>query len=174
MLWKYSHLTSTRAALGECKVANAICRDCGFVFVSLVPEGQALGAYYTDSIGSYVGPMDYDVGKRLGLLWRFVGPVKRFVELGNNLQSHFHAGVREMFVQVITVEPSNTCESDYTSIKGLPNGAGDVLANYFVLAHIPRVREMFAQFFRVLAEDGILICEVPDIRMYPNNILGCH
>lgn len=129
MLWKYSHLTRTREAFWEFNVTNVICRDCGFVFVSLVPEDQDLGAYYTDSIGSYVGQdSDYDIGKRLGLLSRFAGPVKRFVELGSNLQSHFHVGVREMF----------------------------------------------SQFFRVLAEDGILICEVPDIRKYPNDVLGCH
>lgn len=54
MLWEYSHLTRTRAAFWEFKVTNAICRDCGSVFVSPLFEDQNLDACCAESIGCNV------------------------------------------------------------------------------------------------------------------------
>ena len=174
-LWSYSHLARTRNYNWLFEINNVICKRCGFVFVSPAPVADELKNYYSDMLVYYSNQeLDYDVDARLQLISRYKGKSECFMELGSNEKNRFSQEINKIFSKVVTVEPNSAIESDHESIFDVPSDSISMIANYFVLEHISNISEIFQQFKRVIIEDGILICEVPDIRMYPDNITACH
>lgn len=174
-LWSYDHLTRTRNYYWKFTVNNVICEDCGFVFVSPVPDSDELGRYYQDSIVSYPDQeLDYDIDRRLDLIYRHKNELSVFMELGSNQKTRFSQEIEKIFSKVVTVEPNIECASDYSTMADIPSNSIHMLASYFVLEHLPSLGETFIEFQRVIADGGVLICEIPDIRMYPDNIIACH
>jgi hypothetical protein len=95
-----------------------------------------------------------------------------FVEVGANQPTEFHRQLKRLYGRVETVEINNSVTSDYQSLGALVDGSADVVAHYFVLEHIPRVKEFLIECCRVLREGGVMVCEVPDISVYPDDPLA--
>jgi len=174
-IWQYEHKTRTRSYYWIFEVNNVVCKKCGFVYVTPVPVTRELEGYYGDSLVTYENQiLDYDIDKRLQLINKYKRNFSTFMELGSNAKSDFSKQIKSMFNKVITVEPNHAHESDYENICDVPSNSINMLTNYFVLEHISNIDEIFNEFKRVVSNNGILICEIPDIRMYPDNITACH
>lgn len=167
-LWRYRHDARTHAGIFRFDVNNVICSRCGFVFVSPVYDELDLAAYYGASYGAYTGAeLDYDIRKRLSFLTGLAGLGSVFVEIGANKATAFHDELRSLFDKVILVDPNDSVASDFKSLADLTTDSADVLAHYFVLEHVPSASKFFRDCSRVLKQGGIMICEVPDIEIYP-------
>jgi SAM-dependent methyltransferase len=172
-LWSYKKEARTRSAIFTFDVNNVICPRCGFVFVSPTFAEESLREYYGQSYSAYAGQQpDYDIEKRIEFLADVTRHRNAFLEIGSNQPSEFHRRLREMFQRVSTVELNDSVAADRRALEDIPSGSVDVLAHYFVLEHIPRLRPFLAECGRVLADDGVMVCEVPDIGLYPTDPSG--
>jgi SAM-dependent methyltransferase len=170
LLWHQSFTARTRAGNYIFDVNNVICRNCGFVFVSPVFHEEDLADYYRESFSAFKdASLDYDVEKRLEFLEAVARKGAAFVEVGANQPTHFHQHLKNAFEKVATVEINNSVSSDFQSLDALPTDSIDVVAHYFVLEHVPRVVKFLSNCHRVLREGGVMVCEVPDIHIYPDN-----
>ncbi len=167
-LWAYSHDVKTRHRLFRFDVRNVICRDCGFVFVSPVPSAASLQGYYADAYSAPASQLpDYDVERRLACI-DSAGPRRRLlVEVGSNQQTAFHQRLASEFQRVVTVELNEGVSADCRSLADVEPGSADVVAHYFVLEHVTAVGQFLGDCARVLAADGVMIVEVPDLAIYP-------
>lgn len=173
VLWHYKHDAKTRGQIFQFDVRNVICRDCGFVFVAPVFVQPDLADYYSSSYSAFVGQQpDYDTAKRID----FIANVSRgrdlLVEIGSNQQSRFHDDLRRLFKRVVTVELNDSVDCDGRSVTDLSITDADVVAHYFVLEHVPRVKEFLTDCHCLLKPGGVMICEVPDISIYPTDPAG--
>jgi predicted SAM-dependent methyltransferase len=169
-LWHQSFTARTRNGLYQFEVNNVVCRNCGFVFVSPVFDEADLSNYYADSFGAFKDASpDYDIDKRL----RFLNEVgcygDLFVEVGANRLTDFHRRLKQLYKKVETVEINDSVTSDHRSLKAMNDACADVVAHYFVLEHIPDVRKFLKECVRVLRESGMMVCEVPDVEVYPED-----
>ena len=140
------------------------------MFVSPVFDDGDLSDYYADSFSAFKDASpDYDIEKRLAFL-REVAPIGvMFIEVGANQPTEFHHRLKRPYEKIATVEINNSVSYDFQSLEALPDDCADVVAHYFVLEHIPRVIEFLKSCHRVLHEGGVMVCEVPDIHIYPND-----
>ena len=169
-LWHQSFTARTRVRKFGFDVNNVICRNCGFVFVSPVFDEVDLGDYYKDSFSAFAGAApDYDIEKRLTFLKSVASQGELFVEVGANLQTRFHRDLEKTYGKVIIVEINDSVDSDHRSLAAMSDCSADVVGHYVVLEHIPRVLTFLKECARVLREGGVMICEVPDIRVYPQD-----
>ena len=167
-LWRQFFTARTRKRKFGFDVNNVICRNCGFVFVSPVFEDADLADYYKDSFSAFAGAApDYDADKRLAFLGGVAPQGNLFVEVGANLQTRFHERLKELYGEVKTVEINDSVNSDHRSLAAMPDASADIVAHYFVLEHIPQVLPFLKECARVLRDGGVMICEVPDIAIYP-------
>lgn len=167
-LWHQFFTARTRLGKFGFEVNNVICRNCGFVFVSPVFDEADLADYYKDSFSAFAGAsLDYNVGKRIAFLKNVTPIGDLFVEVGANQPTEFHSRLKSLYGRVVTVEINSSVSSDFQSLEALADGSADVVAHYFVLEHIPRVKEFLIGCFRVLRDGGVMVCEVPDISVYP-------
>ncbi|MRR14365.1 methyltransferase domain-containing protein, partial [archaeon] len=173
LLWAYDYTSPTRNSLFDFSVRNMICVECGFVFVSPVPEEQDLASYYADSFTYWEGQsLDYDVEKRIAFIREQLGGTGVFLEIGSNATGPFHRQLGKIFSEVLTSEINRNVESTYRTLAEFPSGYADMIGHYFVLEHITRVRDFFKACRSALKDDGIMICEVPDLALYPEDISG--
>lgn len=153
-------------------VQVVVCRYCGFCFNSPCPPATELNAYYADavSVGVHV-PLAYAIAPRVELLRRHVTADTRFVEIGGNRADAFHTAVRQHVASVCSVEINRECSADAYSPDDLQPGSADVVAHYEVLEHIPDVRAFLTSCHNLLCDGGVMICEVPNVRTYPRNLM---
>ena len=171
-LWAYDYNTPTQTGVYKFAVRNVICRACGFVFVSPAPNECSLVPYYADSFCYWDGQiLDYDIEKRIEFIRTQLNGTEFFLEVGSNQKGRFHDELKKIFAKVITAELNQSVESDYRSLDDMPHKV-DMVAHYFVLEHIPHVGNFLEKCHKVLKEDGVMICEVPDLSLYPNDISG--
>ncbi|TLG77610.1 methyltransferase domain-containing protein [Methylocystis sp. B8] len=169
-LWRQSFTARTRLGQYRFDVNNVICRNCGFVFVSPVFDEADLADYYAGSFSAFAGAApDYDVAKRLAFLDNVVPRGDLFIEVGANRPTEFHRRLKEIYGKVTTVEINDSVSSDHRSLATIPDAGADVVAHYFVLEHIPQVMKFLKECARMLRDGGMMICEVPDILMYPQD-----
>ncbi len=171
-LWAYDYNTPTQTGSYKFSVRNVICRACGFVFVSPVPTERSLAPYYADSFCYWDGQiLDYDIEKRIEFIRTQLKGTELFLEVGSNQMGLFQDELKKVFKKVITTELNQSVESDYRSLDDMPHKV-DMVAHYFVLEHIPHVGSFLEKCHKVLKDDGIMICEVPDLSLYPKDISG--
>jgi SAM-dependent methyltransferase len=169
-LWHHSFTARTRSGQYRFDVNNVICRNCGFVFVSPVFDEADLDDYYEGSFGAFVDAApDYDIEKRLTFLNEVIGGGDLFVEVGANRPTEFHRLLKSIYREVRTVELNDSVTSDHRSLAEMPDACADVVAHYFVLEHLPQVRTFLKECARVLRDGGVMVCEVPDILVYPED-----
>ena len=154
------------------RVHVAVCRTCGFCFASPGPSREHLRRYYADGLSSCeaIAP-SYSIERRMTVLERYRAPSGVFLEVGGDRPEAFHQQCTGLFGTVLNVEVSDDAASDFKSIEDVPAGSVDVLAHYDVLEHVPEVAEFLGACHRALKKDGVLVCEVPDLRLYPRNLL---
>lgn len=172
-LWEYGYTARTRSSAWEFDVRNVICARCGFIFVAPVPTKSCLHEYYADAWALYEKqPPHYDIDKRIRYLegLRQAGGV--FIEIGSNRRTAFHDRLGRLFSRIITAEPNNAVASDVRSIADIENGTADVIAHYFVLEHVPDAVAFLSRCHEVLKPEGVMVCEVPDVRLYGDDISG--
>lgn len=153
-------------------VRVAICRTCGFCFASPGPKSDDLARYHADAMCGYKGiGLPYSIENRQSVLERYRAPAGVFAEVGGDQPGEFHRRCAGLFGKQINVEISGDISAEYRSVRELPENSVDVMAHYDVLEHVPQLRDFLAGCHRALKPDGVMVCEVPDIRLYPRNLL---
>lgn len=150
----------------------ALCRQCGFCFSSPGPDPADLEKYHAEGLTGYkeIG-LPYSIEARISVLKRYSIPTGVFVEVGGDAPDEFHRSCEALFGQQLSVEIATDTPSDYRSVYELKNDSVDVLAHYDVLEHIVKARDFLHACWRSLRYGGIMVCEVPDLRLYPRNLL---
>lgn len=147
-----------------------ICKSCGFCFNSPCPKNEDLVDFYADYLSTYDNmPLFYSIETRLETLKKYAGG--NFVEVGGNQSSEFYDDLKKYFTSIKNVEPNRDCSSDFQTINQLPKNSVDVLAHYDVLEHIPDVKKFLSSCNSALKNNGIMVMEVPDIKLYPKNLM---
>jgi SAM-dependent methyltransferase len=149
-----------------------VCRQCGFCFTSPGATAEALNRYYADGLTGYKGiALPYSIERRLQLLERYRAPSGVFVEIGGDRPEEFHRHCTGLFGTILNVDMAEDTSSDYRSVEELPFSSVDVIAHYDVLEHVPSVRGFLTACHRALKDGGVMVCEVPDVRLYPRNLI---
>lgn len=183
ILWRYQRFARTQTSNWLFDVSNVICKRCGFIFVSPSPTPECLAAYYADSYSRFSGQKeDFSTENRLQFIQKCLdsqqsenrtiqnSQTKTITEIGSNQKGAFHQKLGELFETVLAIEPNQSCDSDFNSLDDLSEGLNDFIVHYFVLEHIPKVRAFLNACHRSLKPGGIMVCEVPDLKLYPDDI----
>jgi SAM-dependent methyltransferase len=169
-LWRHQHIARTRNGAYRFSVNNVICAICGFIFVSPTFSQEGLSAYYADSFPAFHGQeLDYDVDLRVRYIERYARNVRLAVEVGSGSQGPFQDKLREVFSKVLAVEINSSVDRDLGSSGPVSDASVDVVLHYFVIEHVPVVLPFLIECNRMLAPGGVMICEAPDIEIYPRN-----
>lgn len=131
-----------------------------------------LNEYYKDSFCRVEGQsLDYSIENRLGIYDKYF-PFKKnvYVEVGANLKTSFHKSLEKYFDNVTTVELNSSVQNDFNDFNDFPVGIADCVSHYFVLEHVPTINLFVKQCFDLLKDEGIMICEVPCLSLYPEII----
>jgi len=149
-----------------------VCRACGFCFVSPGPKSEDLARYHAEGLSGYkaIG-LAYSIEPRLEVLERYRAPMGVFAEVGGDQAGEFHQRLAGLFGTIIDVEISEDTSAEYRSVHDLPEESVDVIAHYDVLEHIGQVRPFLASCRRALKAGGVMVCETPDMRLYPRNLV---
>ncbi len=166
-VWDYTYNARTKNETYLWQVTNVICQHCGFAFVSPVPKQESLADYYANSFVSQQAEFYYSISKRVQLIRKYT-PLRRrslFVEVGSNNDTKFQEELTKV-VEYHNVEINKSAEADSRSLTEILPNSVDIAALYFVLEHIPDLKNFLVQCSVVLKEHGILIIEVPDASLY--------
>jgi len=169
-LWKNLHRINTRSQSWLFEMNNVICRDCGFTFVSPAPFQESLNEYYAD-LHAYIA-VDYIIENRINFIKKYIKDQQIFLEIGSNIKTKFHEKLESIFNKVYTYEINDSFKSDieFENSKVDIKESIDVIGHYFVLEHVPDVKDFLILCYSLLKPGGIMICEVPDISYYPSKI----
>jgi len=150
----------------------AVCRGCGFCFASPGPRRDDLARYYAEGLtGCKAIGLPYSIDARMAVLERYRAPRGVFAEIGGDQPGEFHRRCAPLFGRQLVVEVSQDTPAELRSVHDLAENSVDVLAHYDVLEHVAEVRDFLAACHRALRPGGVMICEVPDLRLYPRNLL---
>jgi hypothetical protein len=150
----------------------AICRTCGFCLSSPGPRAADLDQYHAEGLTGHkeIG-LPYSVDIRISVLERYSVPAGVFAEIGGDAPGEFHRLCQPLFREKLSVEIAEDTPAELRSVHSLAEGSVDVIAHYDVLEHVIDVRGFLSACQRALVPGGVMICEVPDIRLYPRNLL---
>lgn len=171
-VWSNQSVVRRATATWIFPVRVVVCRKCGFCFASPGPALDDLNRYHADSLSGYKGiRVPYSIDCRVQVLTRYSLPTGTFAEIGGDRPEEFHKQCIGLFGTLLNVEVAEDVPADYRSVDDLPAESVDVLAHYDVLEHIPLVKKFLTDCHRALKTNGIMVCEVPDVRLYPRNLL---
>jgi len=150
----------------------AVCRNCGFCFNSPGPVHEDLARYHADGLAGYkeIG-LPYSIDARMSVLERYSAPNGTFAEVGGDEPGEFHKRCASLFNKQLVIDISDDISSKLRSVHDLVENSIDVVAHYDVLEHVAEVKDFLLACHRALKPGGVMICEVPDIRLYPRNLL---
>src|SRR4030042_5737570 len=115
--------------------------------------------------------LPYSIGPRTDFLKKYSVPNVMLAEIGGDQADEFQRSLKGFFDKIINVELTANSGAEYVNINDMTLGCVDVIIHYDVLEHVPKIKEFLKSCRNVLKENGIMICEVPDIRLYPRNLL---
>ena len=115
--------------------------------------------------------LPYSIEPRVAFLKKYSVPNGILAEIGGDQANEFQRRLNGLFAKVINIELTANSGADYISIHDVPFNYVDVITHYDVLEHVPRLMEFLTVCKDILKNDGLMICEVPDIRLYPRNLL---
>lgn len=172
LVWSSQSVVKKATTTWLFPVRVVVCRQCGFCFTSPSPDSEELSRYYTDSFSGYKGiGLAYSIENRISILSRYSSPLGIFVEVGGDQPDEFHNRCSGLFGKMLNVEVTKDIAGDYRSVEELPPDSVDVLAHYDVLEHISEIKKFLNACYRALKNGGVMVCEVPDVRLYPRNLL---
>lgn len=172
-MWTNRYAARTRSGRTAFENRNVVCRRCGFAFVSPAPPQADLDRYYADSLAHFAGqPPSSDVAKRVELVRRHVPAGLDGIEIGGNQLVHDDR-LKGHFRSFASVEPNAEVGATYRTIDAVPDRSADALMHYYVLEHATDPAAFLRRCHRILRPGGRLICEVPDLKLYPR-YLGEH
>ena len=150
----------------------AVCRTCGYCFNSPGPVHDDMARYYADGLAGYkeIG-LPYSIDARMGVLERYSAPTGVFAEIGGDQPGEFHRRCAPLFGKQLVVEVSDDTTAELRSVHDLEENSVDVLVHYDVLEHVIEVKDFLSACHRALKPGGVMICEVPDLRLYPRSLL---
>lgn len=150
----------------------AVCRNCGFSFNSPCPSNTDLLRYYADSFSGYKKiTLPYSIDARIEVLEKYSVPHGVFAEVGGDQPAEFHMRCSTLFEKLLLVDINDDSSAELKSVSDLPENSLDVIAHYDVLEHVADVKRFLIACRRALKPGGVMVCEVPDIRLYPRNLL---
>lgn len=172
LVWQDSALVTRANGEWQFPVNTVICRNCGFCFSSPAPTKDSLERYYSNGYSGFKGiGLPYSIEARVAILKKYAAPEGVFAEIGGDEPGDFHKACANLFKTQLVIDISNDIDSKLRSVKNLETESVDVLAHYDVLEHVLEVRDFLSHCSRALKSGGIMICEVPNIRLYPRNLL---
>jgi SAM-dependent methyltransferase len=171
-VWSSQGLVRRATNIWRFPVNVAVCRACGFCFASPGPKHEDLARYYAEGLAGYkeIG-LPYSVDARMSVLERYRITDGVFAEIGGDRPGEFHRRCAPLFGKQLVVEVSDDTPAELRSVHDLAENSVDVLAHYDVLEHVAEVKDFLTACHRALKPGGVMICEVPDMRLYPRNLL---
>lgn len=172
LVWQNSALVTRVNGEWQFPVNTVICRNCGFCFSSPAPTKDSLERYYLNGFSGFKGiGLPYSIEARVAILKKYSAPEGVFAEVGGDEPGDFHEACANLFKKQLVIDVSNDIDSKLRSVKNLETESVDVLAHYDVLEHVLDIRDFLSECLRSLKPGGIMICEVPNLRLYPRNLL---
>lgn len=163
-LWSYERSVARPSMIWQFQVSNVVCRRCGFIFVAPCYEADALLQYYAEAL-SYQ-QIDYDIDSRINTALALAPLGGRYLELGTRQKTRFHEVLSGYFREVLTQEIGTEGRANDVELHEIESGSVNVLAHYNVIEHVPDVKAFLAQCRDLLAPEGRLIIEAPDVTKY--------
>ena len=171
LMWSNKSIIVKSSSTWEFPVNVSICRNCGFCFSSPSPNSDDLMKYYGDGNTSYKEiSLPYSIEERIRILDKYKVPDGIFVEIGGDAPGEFHRRCTKYFNQLYSIEVTKDLKNKSIDIKSL-NESVDVIAHYDVLEHVLDVKLFLSNCYNALKPDGIMICEVPNLKLYPFNLV---
>jgi hypothetical protein len=169
-IWTNDYTARTRSGEVRFTNRNVVCRRCGFAFVSPCPAQSELDRYYADCLAHFAGqPPSSDVAVRVAHVTSRVPSGLDGIEIGGNRLVEDDR-IRTYFRSFASVEPNEEIAAQYSRIEQVPPASADVLMHYYVLEHASDPRAFLGQCRRILRPGGMMICEMPDLKLYPRYI----
>jgi hypothetical protein len=171
LMWTSKNVVVRKVHTWEFPVNVSICRDCGFCFSSPSPNNDDLMKYHEDgNVGFKGGSLPYSIDERLRILNKYKVPDGIFVEIGGDDPGEFHQKCSRYFSQLFSIEVTQDLKNESIDINNL-NQSIDVISHYDVLEHVLDVKNFLSNCYGALKRGGIMICEVPNLKLYPDNLL---
>jgi hypothetical protein len=171
-VWTNESVVTKASASYRFKVFTVVCKKCGFCFSSPVYTNDSLSNYYADSLSRSKDIMlPYSIEPRVAFLKKYSVPNGILAEIGGDQANEFQCSLNGLFAKVINIELTANSGADYISIHDVPSNYVDIITHYDVLEHVPKLMEFLTVCKDILKNNGLMICEVPDIRLYPRNLL---
>ena len=171
LMWSNKSIIVRRLNTWEFPVNVSICRDCGFCFSSPSPNSDDLMKYYEDGNVSYKEiSLPYSIEERLRILDTYKVPDGVFVEIGGDAPGEFHRRCSKYFNQLHSIEVTKELKNKSINISMLKESV-DVISHYDVLEHVLDIKQFLSNCFSALKRGGVMICEVPNLKLYPDNLL---
>ena len=171
LMWSSKSVVVRKVHTWEFPVNVSICRNCGFCFSSPSPNNNDLMKYHEDgNVGFKEISLPYSIEERLRTLNKYKVPGGVFVEIGGDGPGEFHQKASQYFSQLISIEVTKDSKNKYINISNLKEKI-DVISHYDVLEHILDVKQFLSNCYSALKRGGVMVCEVPNLKLYPENLL---
>jgi len=171
LMWTSKNVVVRKVHTWEFPVNVSICRDCGFCFSSPSPNNDDLMKYHEDgNVGFKGGSLPYSIDERLRILNKYKVPDGIFVEIGGDDPGEFHQKCSRYFSQLFSIEVTQDLKNKSININNLKEYV-DVISHYDVLEHVLDVKNFLSNCYHALKPGGVMICEVPNLKLYPDNLL---
>lgn len=171
LIWENKTTIKRRNYIWIIKNNVSICRNCGFCFCSPAPNKKQLKQYYEDgNIGYKEISLPYSIDERLRILEKYKVEDGLFIEIGGDAPLEFHNKCNDFFKDHYSIEVSKELKNKSNNIEKF-NDSVDVIAHYDVLEHVIDIKGFLNNCYKALKSDGVMICEVPNLALYPKNLL---
>lgn len=172
LVWQNSSVVTRANGEWQFPVSLVVCRVCGFCFSSPAPTKESLEKYYSNGYSGFKGiQLPYSIEARVSVLKRYAVPDGVFAEVGGDEPGDFHKACAKLFKTQLVIDVSDDIDSKLRSVKNLETESVNVLSHYDVLEHVLDVKDFISECLRALKPGGVMICEVPNLRLYPRNLL---
>jgi len=143
------------------------CKNCSFIFTNPMPLQKSLNDYYRDK-SPHIGSPDYNMKNRINLINQIMIPqYETMVEIGSN-NGIFVNECKNIINNAYGVELGD--EKNQKKLGSINNKSIDILVMNHVLEHIPEIINYLKLSRSKLRDNGKIICEVPVLEKYSNNI----
>ena len=171
LMWSSKSTVARKLHIWEFPVNVSICRNCGFCFTSPCPNNDDLMKYHEDGNVSFKEvSLPYSIDERLRILKKYKVPDGVFVEIGGDAPGEFHEKCKQYFHKLYSIEVTKDLKNKSLDINNLKEYV-DVISHYDVLEHVLNVKLFLLNCFNALKQGGVMICEVPNLKLYPDNLL---